>query len=342
MRFVVTKPQNKMSNGDLFYTVPKGLVSCKEFEQIIDSCRSKAKVEFNNQIRKQLENEIKAIINTRNESAICIIKAITDYSHELGYPVTLFGEEAGTAIMHLIGASNVNPKQINYSNFSSKYFINKLNNNEASYTLAIANPIRAKLQSMLNNKFAHIESYHEIYRRIDLLDFDSLEYIKKLSYLTGVNPFEQQYIEIINFLYIDIYKDMFGIKPKLEKEVSVNELNKLYAYSMCSHNHDKSIHYFNKLNRYLFRDAFYKAFTELGIKNEKAIFLSYRGIWKSDKCEGIEFIEKQGVSENLLFCFKELINIWSKATCMSRINIMLALKWYEIHYPEEYGKVIKE
>lgn len=90
MRFVVTKPQNKMSNGDLFYTVPKGLVSCKEFEQFIDSCRSKSKIEFNNQIRKQLENEIKAIINTRHESAICIIKAITDYSHELGYPVTLF------------------------------------------------------------------------------------------------------------------------------------------------------------------------------------------------------------------------------------------------------------
>ena len=175
MRFVIAKPQNKMSNGDLFYTVPKDLVNCKEFEQIIVSCRNRAKFELNNQIRKKLENEIKAIINTHNESAICIIKAITDYSHELGYPVTLFGEEAGTAIMYLIGASNVHPKQINYSSFSSEYFINKLNNNEASYTLAIAKPIRAKLQSMLNNKFAHIESNNEIYKRIDLPDFDSLE-----------------------------------------------------------------------------------------------------------------------------------------------------------------------
>ena len=163
MRFVIAKPQNKMSNGDLFYTVPKDLVNCKEFEQIIALCRNRAKLELNNQIKKKLENEIKAIINTHNESAICIIKAITDYSRELGYPVTLFGEEAGTAIMYLIGASNVYPKQINYSSFSSEYFINKLNNNEASYTLAIAKPIRAKLQSMLNNKFAHIESNNEIY-----------------------------------------------------------------------------------------------------------------------------------------------------------------------------------
>ena len=105
MRFVIAKPQNKMSNGDLFYTVPKDLVNCKEFEQIIASCRNRAKLELNNQIRKKLENEIKSIINTHNESEICIIKAITDYSRELGYPVTLFGEEAGTVIMYLIGAS---------------------------------------------------------------------------------------------------------------------------------------------------------------------------------------------------------------------------------------------
>lgn len=341
MRFVIAKPQNKMSNGDLFYTVPKDLVNCKEFEQIIDLCRNRAKIELNNQIRKQLENEIKAIINTHNESAICIIKAITDYSRELGYPVTLFGEEAGTVIMYLIGASNVHPKQINYSSFSSEYFINKLNNNEASYTLAIAKPIRAKLQSMLNNKFAHIESNNEIYKRINLPNYDSLEQVKKLSDLTGVNCFEQQYFDAINSLYIDIYKDMFGEEPNLEGTVSVNELNKLYAYNKCSHNHEKSIRYFYELSSYLFRDDFYKAFMDSDIYSENAIFLSYRGIWKSDKTGYIKYLEGNNVSPNCLSCFKEFTNIWSKATCMSRINIMLALKWYEIHYPDEYVKIVK-
>ena len=342
MRFVIAKPQNKMSNGDLFYTVPKDLVNCKEFEQIIASCRNRAKFELNNQIRKKLENEIKAIINTHNESAICIIKAITDYSHKLGYPVTLFGEEAGTAIMYLIGASNVHPKQINYSSFSSEYFINKLNNNEASYTLAIAKPIRAKLQSMLNNKFAHIESYNEIYKRIDLPDFDSLEHIKKLFDLTKVNCFEQKhYNNAISTLYIDIFKDMFGKDYIPNSKITLDDLSKLYAYSMCCHNHDKCISYFSDLSKYLFRDNFYDTFTELGIDNEKAILLSYRGIWKRDKTGNIKYLEKRNASPNCLSCFKEFTNIWSKATCMSRINIMLALKWYEINYPDEYVKIVK-
>ena len=172
-------------------------------------------------------------------------------------------------------------------------------------------------------------------------NYDSLEQVKKLSDLTGVNCFEQQYFDVINSLYIDIYKDMFGEEPNLEEAVCVNELNKLYAYNKCSHNHEKSIRYFYELSSYLFRDDFYKASMDSDIYSENAIFLSYMGIWKSDKAGYIKCLEKNNVSPNCLSCFKEFTNIWSKATCMSRINIMLALKWYEIHYPDEYVKIVK-
>ena len=243
--------------------------------------------------------------------------------------------------MYLIGASNVHPNQIEYSDFSSEFFISNLYKKEEFFTLAIAEPVRTKLQSILNDKFAHIKSSNEIYKRINLPNYDSLEQVKKLSDLTGVNCFEQQYFDAINSLYIDIYKDMFGEEPNLEEAVCVNELNKLYAYNKCSHNHEKSIRYFYELSSYLFRDDFYKAFMDSDIYSENAIFLSYRGIWKSDKAVYIKYLEGNNVSPNCLSCFKEFTNIWSKATCMSRINVMLALKWYEIHFPEEYEKIVK-
>lgn len=341
MRFVVAKPQTRMSFGDLFYSLPDDLAINNEFDRIIEGCNSKANSELNHQIREQFKKEVDAIKKTDNQITICIIKAITDYSHELGYPVTLFGEEAGTVIMYLIGASNVHPNQIEYSDFSSEFLISKLYKKEESFTLAIAEQVRTKLQSILNDKFAHIKSSNEIYKRIDLPNYDSLEQVKKLTDLTGVNCFEQQYFDVINSLYIDIYKDMFGEEPNLEKAVSVNELNKLYAYNKCSHNHEKSIRYFNELSSCLFRDDFYKAFMDSDIYSENAIFLSYRGIWKSDKAGYIKYLEENNVSPNCLSCFKEFTNIWSKATCMSRINVMLALKWYEIHFPEEYEKIVK-
>lgn len=341
MRFVVVKPQSRISFGDLFYSLPDDLAMNNEFDRIIEGCNSKANSELNHQIRERLKKEVEVIKETDNQITICIIKAITDYSHELGYPVTLFGEEAGTVIMYLIGASNVHPNQIEYSDFSSEFFISKLYKKEEFFTLAIAEPVRTKLQSILNDKFAHIKSSNEIYKRINLPNYDSLEQVKKLSDLTGVDCFEQQYFDVINSLYIDIYKDMFGEEPNLEGAVSVNELNKLYAYNKCSHNHEKSIRYFNELSSYLFRDDFYKAFMDADIHSENAIFLSYRGIWKSDKAGYIKYLEENNVSPNCLSCFKEFTNIWSKATCMSRINVMLALKWYEIHFPEEYEKIVK-
>lgn len=341
MRFVVVKPQSRISFGDLFYSLPDDLAMNNEFDRIIEGCNSKANSELNHQIREQFKKEVEVIKETDNQITICIIKAITDYSHELGYPVTLFGEEAGTVIMYLIGASNVHPNQIEYSDFSSEFFISKLYKKEDFFTLAIAEPVRTKLQSILNDKFAHIKSSNEIYKRINLPNYDSLEQVKKLSDLTGVDCFEQQYFDVINSLYIDIYKDMFGEEPNLEGAVCVNELNKLYAYNKCSHNHEKSIRYFNELSSYLFRDDFYKAFMDSDIYSENAIFLSYRGIWKSDKAGYIKYLEENNVSPNCLSCFKEFTNIWSKATCMSRINVMLALKWYEIHFPEEYEKIVK-
>ena len=341
MIFVVAKPQTRMSFGDLFYSLPDDLAINDEFDKIIEECNSKANSELNHQIRERLKKEVEVIKETDNQSAICIIKAITDYSHELGYPVTLFGEEAGTVIMYLIGASNVHPNQIEYSDFSSEFFISKLYKKEEFFTLAIAEPVRTKLQSILNDKFAYIKSSNEIYKRINLPNYDSLEQVKKLSDLTGVNCFEQQYFDVINSLYIDIYKDMFGEEPNLEGAVCVNELNKLYAYNKCSHNHEKSIRYFYELSSYLFSDDFYKAFMDSDIYSENAIFLSYRGIWKSDKTGYIKYLEENNVSPNCLSCFKEFTNIWSKATCMSRINVMLALKWYEIHFPEEYEKIVK-
>lgn len=112
MRFVVAKPQTRMSFGDLFYSLPDDLAMNNEFDRIIKDCNSKANSELNHQIRERLKKEVDVIKETDNQSAICIIKAITDYSHELGYPVTLFGQEAGTVIMYLIGASNVHPNQI--------------------------------------------------------------------------------------------------------------------------------------------------------------------------------------------------------------------------------------
>lgn len=248
MRFVVAKPQSRMSFGDLFYSLPDDLAMNNEFDRIIEGCNSKANSELNHHIREQFKKEVDAIKETDNQITICIIKAITDYSHELGYPVTLFGEEAGTVIMYLIGASNVHPNQIEYSDFSSEFFISNLYKKEGFFTLAITEPVRTKLQSILNDKFAHIKSSNEIYKRINLPNYDSLEQVKKLSDLTGVNCFEQQYFDAINSLYIDIYKYMFGEEPNLEGAVSVNELNKLYAYNKCSHNHEKSIRYFNELS----------------------------------------------------------------------------------------------
>ncbi|MCI6771777.1 MAG: hypothetical protein MR567_07415 [Oscillospiraceae bacterium] len=344
MRFDITKPQRSICFDDLFYTVPKVSYQSDYFSEIVESCIKKAESTLERRVSEQLEREIRAIKDTGNEYYICVIKAITDFSNEAGYPVSLLGEEAGMLIMYLIGTSNVHPEQIDYSVFSSEYSIDRLYKNNISFTLAIAEPIRVQLCSYLNERYGHINTSDEQCNQICLTESYSLELLKCLADLTvreNTNSSTGVNADVVASLYDKIYVELFDEKPFITANHTLKELRKLFAYSRCSHKHDKCITWFCDLDNYLFRDDFYDSFIKSGLRNDESVLLSSRGVWSQDKSRLVGYLEKKKVASDCVQCFDELTNLWSKATCMSRINILLTLEWYKINFPDEYEKVVR-
>ena len=343
----------------LLFTYPDESLYDTRFTAFAKKCRNNAQTLFgdNPLVNQRLEKELDVIYNTNTLDTFEMITEIVTLSKENGYPITLFGEEAGLLISYVLGISNVHPNQYGFFPTSSDIVLHKFEKEKNPVlTLAIAPPIQEWILPRLQTVFS-AENYgeFEILKKedsfydptfidefvcIDLLPISSLTTIRNLSLSTG-------------FSYQKIPLDNERILGSLQKDICENELHwnispevpetlldvaKYYAYAKCTSSSEKTFDSLKEIGDFVFRDTLFEKLIQLGIDNSVAFTLMR--LWKKiDSYK--EMLEKANAPSSLLQTYEQLSNLWSQASCLSRLNLLAMLKYYQLQYPTLFGNTIK-
>jgi len=331
MRFIIAKPNNRMSFGDLFYSVPSEEAEKQAFAELEELCKIKT------QMKTRVDAELEVVQKTNNAFGVLIMHEIAMLSKELGYPTALFGIESGLYIMELLGISNIRTADYFDSEIPSEMCINEmLFSKWFGFALAIAEPIREQITRRLDERFGHIEANNEIYRNINLPSWDVLEQIGKLAAATK-EPFNRVLYsspDLLKIVFNNICENDLKQNTYLQDGYRPLELARLYAFARCNHGEDVM---FSDVRNYVLRDDVYSFLRKNGCIAPEALRLSknrYKGIRKETD---IELIQQYDIPQNLLYCYNVLGNLWNAASCLTRINAFAMLKYYELKYSKEYA-----
>lgn len=344
MRFTIAKPESYMSFGNLFYSKPRIGENEGLFEQLYQMCREKANEAFpnyrNDPKQKKLmhiaANELEMIEATDSAIAFLIMKEITDLSHEMGYPTEILGSESGLVISWLLGITSINPCQFSDFAIPSEMFCEEAfdrfskgtQRDGVTFTLAIAEPVREKIEQRLDQRFCHIATLNHTYASISMPDYELLEKIGNYAKETDIDYHE------INLEDPDLLKAVCEEICQGEPKVTQNfddpksslELARVCAYALCdSETKDR----FDVVKDFVFRDDLYAALRKTSIYPRDAIRLARNLPPGKKKAEDIETLRRYKLSPKLIEAYRELGNQWCAASCLARVNGMLMIKYYE-------------
>lgn len=337
MRFVIAKPTDRMSTGDLFYSAPRKSEIDKAYDELIQICLRRADREFprhpeypeRNGMIPQVEKELRMIHDNEIAFDLLVMHEIALLSKELGYPTAMFGIEAGLIVAYLLGISNVDPAKYGYSTLPSDMAIEYVySENLSSFEMRIAEPVRELFQHRLNQRFNEYDSYPSTYSRIRLPGFHELEEIGRLSAENGEN-FSQVYLEIpelIEKVNNDICKKHFRCEPYYSTPKSSLELARVYAYSRCWTDGKDN---YEAVKDYVFQDDIYG---ELRKSDDFCddIFAIIRNWDKGAEKElDIRILKDYEVDEKAIDVYRELGNQWDSASCLAEVNNLLLLKYFQ-------------
>lgn len=337
MKYVIAKPTDRMSVGDLFYSAPRKSEIDKAYDELFQICLRRADREFprhpdypkRNGMIPQVEKELRMIQDSEIAFDLLVMHEIALLSNELGYPTAMFGIEAGLIVAYLLGISNVNPAQYGYSTLPSDMAIEYVySENLSSFEMRIAEPVRELIQHQLNKKFIECDSYPSTYSRIHLPEFHQLEEIGKLSAENG-EDFSQvnfETPELIEKVNNDICKKHFRCESYHSTPKSSLELARVYAYSRCWTDGKDN---FEAVKDYVFQDDIYG---ELRKSDDFCddIFAIIRNWDKGAEKElDIRILKDYEVDEKAIDVYRELGNQRDSASCLAEVNNLLLLKYFK-------------
>ncbi len=338
MLFQVTKPTHKMCAGALFYTVPLKSEIDKAFDELADLCSELASVTIMNGLDNQVQNKIdarmqKELVMVKVTGAaldFLIMYEISRLSKEMGYPISMSGFESGLIISYVLGLSNVNPSQLNYSSLQTDLvYDDALISNRFTPGLRIAEPIREHIQSRMDKMFCEIECERDYYKSIELSPCDDFEKIGKFAKRSGedyskINLEDRELIEMVN---LELCKERFKCEPYYCTPESSLDLARVFAYAVCST--DSKDNYL-AVRDYVFRDDIYAELkTRIGY-NILEIPKIIKNWATYDKEEILESFEMCELNEKMINTYRELYNQWPAAACLSRVNARLMVKYYQL------------
>ena len=338
MRFIIAKPEDKMSMGDLFYSVPAKEEKVKAFDELVQICLRRADREFprcpdyteRNGMISQVEKELGMIQDCGYAIDFLVMHEIALLSRELGYPTAMFGMEGGLIISYLLGISNIHPAQTGYSTTTSDIAIETAwSDCSFDFTMAIAEPIRKQIQHRLDQRFGMVDDRMVSYSRIRLPQFHTLETIGELAAESAVSfaDIDIENPKLIESVYNDICHSKFQREQCCSIPKSTLELARIYAYTCCG---SKSENDFSAVKDFVFRDDIYKELVKdddlpIGEINS----LSCNCSIGDKKARDIKILIGYGVGERMISAYRKLYNQWYAADYLARVNMMIMLKYYQ-------------
>ena len=114
----------------------------------------------------------------------------------------------------------------------------------------------------------------------------------------------------------------------------------LYNYTICVNDEDSSRPDFTDARKYLLQDNGSELLQDYGFSAIEAFQISQNWSRGEKKESEIKRLEKHGVPHEYIKLFGTVENVWSMASCLSRIRWLIMLKYYEINYPREYQEIV--
>ena len=334
MKFKIANPDYKYGFGDLSFTRPDSSAAAARLNELEAYCRKRARDEFGDSevIAERLERELDMIARTGSAVAFEIAREIAKLSDENGFPVCLFGDESGLLVMYLLGVSGIHPSRYDYSSTPTELYIRSVTEKRAvDITLAIAEPLREYICPRLTEKFGDIECNDEDYLKIHIPPCDALEKIGELSKALNYRYYDivTDNAGVLNDAQREIFKNDLGWDEKHEKPRNTTDVARYYAFSRCFSKGEKSPALFSDVRKYVFRDDILEALKVAGYDGPQAYALMKLWLNPIKKEEDLKLIESS-LSPGLIYIFKELGNQWSRAACISRVNVVSILTRLEL------------
>ena len=342
MRFTIAKPAKYMSFGDLYYTRPFYRENREPFMQLTELCRQRADEEFpldaahpeNKNLIRQIERELQMIEKTDHAVTVLILKEIADLSREMGYPTTLFGAESGLIILYLLGISGIHPRQYHYSVIPSEMVCKRVldttfrESQSLSFTLAIAEPVREKVQRKLDQAFSGVRSLDHVYHKIGLPGCEGLEKIGNAAKESGIDyhSIDLEDPALLKAVCDDICRDDLKIERNFADPETTLDLARVYAYAVCySETKDR----FDFVKDYVFRDDIFEALNETSMAPRDIVDFARNWSRGEDKTGVIEVMSRYYAPQEMIDVYRKLENQWPASCCLARVNAMLMVKYYE-------------
>lgn len=347
MVFQIAKPQNYMSSGAIFYSLPDAGQNEIIFKELYKKCMNRANEEFKNNpmILNQVKSELDGIEHSCCAIDILIINEIAKLSKEMGYPVSLRGEACGLIIMYLLGIFNHNPLDYENAIVSSNIaLIGMLFHNRTRFEMRIAEPVRAKIQQHLDKIFncnKKIESDRRAFGMIDVISDDKSEMIGMLSKRTGrsflninIND-EQLLLNVFN----KVGKDRLKWEPNVFIPQTIYDLAKLNSFSCCMNKTALTVDNFKKLKKYICKEGMFNELIEKGYTMNDA-YINTNSIYSSKNKEArIQDFRRNKVSREMISSYNLFPDVFSELSCVASVTEDIQLAYYKLNYFEEYENI---
>ena len=259
MRFRVTLNHNNALVGDVFYTVPTTEEIQKAEKIVIDLCNERitevykeSGQEIQRIIKDCLNNEIEKMCATETAYYFLVLKEIAELTQEEGYPIKTLGNLSGSIISYLLGITEYEPLSVGVENYLPELTWGiDTNITIPDFTLGIAPQIRSLISKRLDSRYSSVECDNDIFKQIPLLDVKTCEVLGALSKETSKRPFISDFDSVVYQRVVrNIIDDCLeedSVKNVLYEEIKqitnwdFNSVLRLYAYTLGSFNHTKSI-----------------------------------------------------------------------------------------------------
>lgn len=331
-------------------------------DQVAELCRKQLKTLYGNSKPAilRLESELAVMKQANTAFEFLMMREISNLSHEEGYPI--FEEEylTGSLIAFLLGITSFNPLLPLSSNgpqeesfaYTDMIWASVKHPKQPSFSIVIAKSVKDLISLRLTKKFGDLESSESQPFLLSLRTNTSCDNIGKLAKLTGELPKLNQFG---NEVYISLIKDFADNYQKRLGDSFVKELKsitecdfyvltQILGYIHGSFFQERTTKDLLDPGFFKLRDEFLKTLLSCGIPDDIAFDFVKNGVWNrgAGREKYTHILEEYAVPQDLKDYYNKVENLWPASACVSRLEMMCTMKWYQINYPKEFASVYQD
>lgn len=280
-----------------------------------------------------------------------VLIEISEFAKRKNLPVFFADSGAGLKMAYLLGLSKVVPPTEEKAAYAAELLA--FRNQQYSFTLWIPDELLAELESALavalpsesqegtmhkillscgGNMAQQLAKDWSDAKQLTEEDFEEPSFLQQIlrsileNTLHNAQLWQAEHPEADCAHEELLQKLLYNYTPK-----SFQELVRLYGGIAGSFSVPKSMALFFEENHILLQDELCPALKELGIADDMIYDFAQRGVWSTGKKREryVAVLQEHHAEKSLMDAFAETRNLWSYASCATRVWAFCAIAWQE-------------